>query len=148
MKTQPESSPVGSPPEPVKGVEGAPDPEVSATAKRRTFTAKYKLRILKEVEESSAPGAIGEIVRREGLYSSHLTEWRKQRDGGALVALGAKRGRKLTRNPLADEVEKLRGEVARLGSRLEQAEAIIDIQKKVSSLLGIPLKSYELGGSA
>jgi transposase len=142
MKTQ-----TGSPAESPRSTEGVPDPEVSATPKRRTFTAKYKLRILKEVEASCTPGGVGEIVRREGLYSSHLTEWRRQRDSGALVALSQKRGRAPTRNPLAHEVEKLQREVARLQGRLEQAEVIIDVQKKVSSLLGIPLTSYERGGS-
>jgi transposase len=143
MKTQ-----AGSPPEPTKGAEGVPDPEVSAIPKRRTFTAKYKLGILKEVEACKAPGAIGAIVRREGLYSSHLTEWRKQRDSGALVALGKKRGCAPARNPLAEKVEQLQREVDRLQGRLAQAEVIIDVQKKLSSLLGIPLKSQEFGGSA
>ena len=128
------------------GAGEVPDPEVSAIPKRRTFTGKYKLRILKEVEESDATGGVGKILRREGLYSSHLTEWRKERDRGALVALGKKRGRKPTHNPLSDELEKLRRENVLLKSRLEQAEVIIEVQKKVASILGIPLKSQELEG--
>lgn len=143
MKTE-----AGSPPDSPTGAEGVPDPEVSATPKRRTFTARYKLSILKEVEACSAPGAVGAIVRREGLYSSHLTEWRKARDSGALVALGKKRGCAPARNPLAEKVEHLEREVDRLQSRLAQAEVIIDVQKKLSSLLGIPLKSPEFGRSA
>ena len=124
-----------------------PNPEVAAIPKRRTFTAKYKLEILKQVEASNEPGAVGAILRREGLYSSHLTEWRKERERGALAALEKKRGRKPTRNPLADEIEKLRRENAQLKRRLEQAETIIDVQKKVASMLGIPLKSPPSDGS-
>src|ERR1035437_3018587 len=137
----------GSPSNPPKGAEEVPDPEVSAIPKRRTFTAEYKLGILKQGEESSALGGVGEIVRREGLYSSHLTEWRRQRDSGALVALGTKRGRRPTHNPLSEEVEELRREIAHLKSRLEQAEVIIDVQKKVASLLGLALRSPEFAGS-
>ncbi len=125
----------------------APDPEVSAVAKRRNFTAEYKLRILKEVDEATELGAVGAIIRREALYSSHLTEWRRERERGALAALGKKRGRKSTRSPLFDEVEKLRRENARLKQRLAQAEVIIDVQKKVASILGIPLKSLDFDES-
>lgn len=124
----------------------APNPEVSAVPKRRTFTAGYKKAILEEIDACTEPGGIGVIVRREGLYSSHLTEWRKERDRGVLSALGKKRGRKPSRNPLSDEVEKLRRDNAELKRRLEQAELIIDVQKKVSSMLGI-LKSPVLGES-
>lgn len=114
-----------------------PDPEVSAVPKRRTFTADYKKDILEEIDACDEPGGIGAILRREGLYSSHLTEWRKERDRGGHAALGKKRGRKPSRNPLSDEVEKLRRDNAELKRRLEQAELIIDVQKKVSSMLGI-----------
>ena len=127
-------------------VQAVPDPEVDALPKRRTFTAKYKLEILKEVEAASR-GDVGKILRREGLYSSHLTDWRKERDEGALAALGKRRGRKQKRQPLADEVEKLKREKAQVERRLEQAELIIEVQKKVSALLGIPLKSPEPDGS-
>jgi transposase-like protein len=118
-----------------------PNPEVSAIPKRRTFTANYKLEILKQVDAcKDRPGAVGELLRREGLYSSHLTEWRKD-------ALGKKRGRKPSRNPLTDELEKLQKENRELKRRLEQAEVIIDVQKKLSSMLGIPLKSPPSDGS-
>lgn len=113
-----------------EGIAAVPDPEVAAVPKRRKFTARYKLEILKQVEAAKEEaGAVGSILRREGLYSSHLTEWRKERDRGALAALERKRGRKPTRNPLSDENEKLRREVAQLKRRLEQAETIIDVQK-------------------
>lgn len=119
--------------------DNAPDPEVTPVASRRTFTGEYKLRILKEVEEATERGDVGAVLRREGLYSSHLTKWREERERASLEALGKKRGRKATPDAVDDEVEKLRREVARLTARLAQAEMIIDIQKKVSSMLGIPL---------
>lgn len=125
----------------------APNPEVSAVPKRRTFTAAYKKAILEEVDACAEPGGIGAVLRREGLYSSHLTEWRKERDRGTLSALGKKRGRRPSRNPLSDEVEKLRRDNAELKGRLDQAELIIEVQKKLSSMLGI-LKSPTLGERA
>jgi transposase-like protein len=125
-----------------------PNPEVSAIPKRRKFTAQYKLDILKQVDAcKDQPGAIGAILRREGLYSSLLTLWRQERDRGALEALEKKRGRRATRSPLWDEVERLRRENAELKRRLEQAETIIDVQKKISSILGIPLKHTRSDGS-
>lgn len=125
-----------------------PNPEVSAIPKRRRFTAQYKLDVLKQVEACrDQPGAIGAVLRREGLYSSLLTLWRQERDRGALEALAKKRGRKTTRSPLSDENEKLRRENAELKRRLEQAETIIDVQKKISSILGIPLKHTRSDGS-
>jgi transposase-like protein len=100
-----------------------------------------KLRILAETDGAAATGGIGAILRREGLYSSTLSEWRRLRDSGVLGALTpAKRGpKRAPGNPLAAELAKAKRENARLGRRLEQAEAIIDIQKKVAALLGIPL---------
>lgn len=114
------------------------NPEVLEKAKRRRFDAAYKLRILEEAERCSEPGQLGELLRREGLYSSHLTTWRRQRDEGALQGLGAKkRGRKPKRkDPMALEVERLRRENQRLSERLRQAETIIEVQKKVSEMLG------------
>ena len=117
----------------------APDPEVVAKAQRRKFTAEYKLGIVEEADRVTDPGAIGTLLRREGLYSSHLVEWRRLRDAGALGALSKKRGRKPTRNPLAEENGKLKAELARVNQKLQQAEIIIDVQKKVSALLGIAL---------
>lgn len=118
-------------------------PEVPEKAKRRRFDAAFKLRILNEADRCTEPGELGELLRREGLYSSHLTTWRKQRDRGALQALGPKkRGRKLKRkDPAALEIERLKRENQRLMERLRQAETIIEVQKKVSQMLGIPLQT-------
>jgi transposase len=116
-------------------------PELSDRPRRRTFTARDKLRILAATDRAAETGRIGAILRREGLYSSTLSEWRRQRDAGALGALvPARRGPKTTgANPLAAEVAVLQRDNARLTLRLKRAEAIIDIQKKVAALLGIPL---------
>ena len=116
-------------------------PEMSDRPRRRTFSVQTKLRVLAETDGAAAVGGIGAILRREGLYSSSLADWRRQRDSGALGALApAKRGPKAAaRNPLAAELAQAKRENARLGRRLEQAEAIIEIHKKVAALLGIPL---------
>lgn len=119
--------------------EPAPDPEVLANAHRRKFTAEYKLGIVQEADRATDAGAIGALLRREGLYSSHLVEWRRLRATGALDALSKKRGRKPTRNPLAEENGKLKAELVQVKKKLHQAEIIVDIQKKVSALLGIAL---------
>lgn len=120
---------------------GHPDPEVSETKHRRRFTAKYKLRILSEVDSCTTPGETGAILRREGLYSSNLTRWKKQKEQGLLEALTPqKRGRKiLEKNPLSSKVAQLEKENEKLIKKLQQAEMIIDVQKKLSELLGIPL---------
>jgi len=119
----------------------AASPELSDRPRRRTFTAQDKLRILAEVDCAAATGGIGAILRREGLYSSAVANWRRQRDAGAIGGLNpARRGPKTTEpNPLASELDRLRQDHARLTRRLTRAEAIIDIQKKVAALLGIPL---------
>jgi transposase-like protein len=119
----------------------SPSPELSDRPRRRTFTAQDKLRILAETDHATAAGGIGAILRREGLYSSALTEWRRQRDAGTFAALvPGKRGPKTAEpNPLSAEVTALQRDNARLALRLTRAEAIIDIQKKVAALLGIPL---------
>src|SRR5919108_2334921 len=111
-----------------------PDPEVRAKPVRRRFTTDDKLRILEEADRCSQPGQIGALLRREGLYSSHLTVWRQQRRQGTLAALApAKRGPKpQPRNPLAEENHRLRRENEQLTRRLKQAETIIEFQKKVS----------------
>lgn len=126
-----------------------PNPEVLEKPVRRRFTADYKLRILKEVDALSESGQIGSFLRREGLYSSHLTTWRRHRDNGTLKALQPKkRGRKSPRqDPLIHENEQLRRQNDRLAGRLKQAEAIIDFQKKISELLGIPLSRPEPEGN-
>jgi transposase len=118
-----------------------PDPEVVADARRRTFTAEYKLRILAEADAAAAhPGAIGALQRREGLYSSHLVTWRRERREGMLKGLTPhRRGPKSKRNPQEDEMQKLRRENQRLTEELRKAEIIIDVQKKVGTLLGWPL---------
>ena len=114
-----------------------PDPEVVPGAKRRQFRAKYKLRILAEADQCTQRGEIGALLRREGLYSSHLTTWRKQRDRGQLEGLTPKkRGRKP--DPQAAELARLQRENERLQVRLEQAETIIEVQKKLSQMLGLP----------
>jgi transposase-like protein len=127
----------------------APDPEVPAKPARRRFTAADKLHILRLADACTVPGSLGALLRREGLYSSNLTAWRRQRDAGTLSALTPqKRGRKIPgRDPLRLENTQLRQENERLTRRLRQAELIIDIQKKVSQMLGIPLATPEEGGS-
>lgn len=114
-------------------------PEVAEKAKRRRFDATYKLRVLEEADRCTEPGLLGELLRREGLYSSHLATWRRQRELGALDALEPKkRGRKPKRqDAVILENERLARENKRLAERLRQAEVIIEVQKKVSEMLGI-----------
>ncbi len=123
----------------------AANPELSERPRRRTFTAQAKLRILQEADQATGAGDIGALLRREGLYSSHLTDWRRQRDAGILNGLApARRGPKASEaNPLAAELAKAQQENAKLRLRLERAEAIIDLQKKVSDLLGMKLPPTE-----
>lgn len=118
-----------------------PETEVVPRAKRRTFTAVYKLRILEEADQCTELGQIGALLRREGLYSSNLTCWRRQREEGQLQGLKPKkRGRKKTeQDRVAHELEQLRREKAQLEQRLEKAETIIEVQKKLSTLLGVTL---------
>lgn len=123
-------------------VESPPDPEVPEKPRRRRFSAEYKLRILEEADRASEPGEIGALLRREGLYSSHLTTWRRQRREGTLAGLSHQRGRK-PKDPLGAEVEALRRENERLRKRLEQAEVVIEVQKKLSGLLGIEPETDE-----
>ena len=112
------------------------DAEVPAKAKRRQFTAEYKKRILAEADAAAEPGAIGALLRREGLYSSHLTAWRQERVAGIDQAFSKKRGPKLRRNAMADENAQLRRQNERLAEKLRKAELIIEVQKKVAALLG------------
>ena len=116
-----------------------PDPEVPEKKRRRKFTAKYKLSVLSESDSCTEPGQIGALLRREGLYSSHLTTWRRQKEKGLLDALSPKkRGRKKkSTNPLADRVARLEKDNRRLQQKLKQAELIIEAQKKMSEILGI-----------
>jgi transposase len=113
--------------------------EVVPKAKRRTFTAEYKARVLREAEAAAdTRGGVGELLRREGLYSSHLAEWRRDANKGALKALAKKRGRK-ARSAESRENEQLRRRVSQLEEQLRRAELIIGVQKKVATLLGVPL---------
>ncbi len=127
-----------------------PDPEVTGKKPRRKFTVKYKLRMLKKADTCTDPGQLGVLLRQEGLYSSNLTTWRKQRDEGILMAMSPKkRGRKAQpKNPLALEVARLQKENLGLKNKLKQAELIIDAQKKISEILGIAQNHDENEGSS
>jgi transposase len=116
----------------------APDPEVRALAKRRQFSAAYKLSVLAEAERLTQPGAIGALLRREKLYSSHLVTWRRERDAGALQALGRRRGRKARLTPEQRRIGALEAKNARLERELAQTRLIVDVQKKLCTLLGLP----------
>ena len=120
-----------------------PDPEVSERAARRRFTADYKLRLLRQADACTGTGEVGALLRREGLYSSHVTTWRRQREQGSLAALSPQqRGRPAgPPSPLGRRVAELERENARLTHRLQHAETIITVQKKLSEALGIPLTS-------
>ncbi len=119
-------------------------PEVESKAKRRQYSAAYKRHILDEADRGG-PGAIASLLRREGLYSSHLTTWRKQRESGEIAGLEPrKRGKKpVAKNPLAGEVHRLTRENQRLQKRLRQAEIIIDVQKKLCDVLGLTVPTIE-----
>ena len=125
------------------------DPAVLEKPVRRRFLAEYKLRILQQADRCTASGQLGALLRREGLYSSHLSTWREQRSQGMLAGLTAKRrGRKANSDaPLVAENQRLTRETQRLAAKLRQAETIIDIQKKLSEMLGIPLPPSDYSGS-
>jgi len=117
-----------------------PDPEVVAQAKRRRFTAEYKQHILAKAHQAKGSGGIGALLRREGLYSSLLTTWRREREAGVRQALAPqKRGPKSKRDPVAEHVQKLQRDNQRLTEQLRKAEIVIDVQKKVAALLGWPI---------
>ena len=117
----------------------SPDPEVAAKPERRRFNAEDKKRILEEVDRATGHGGIGAILRREGIYSSTLHGWRKERDTAVRQAFSQKRGPQPRHNPLTSENEKLRRQNQRLQEELEKAHIIIDVQKKVAKLLGHPI---------
>jgi transposase len=120
--------------------ESHPNPEVVAQAKRRRFTAEYKQRILAEADEAKNFGGVGALLRREGLYSSVLVTWRRERAAGILQGLSPqRRGPKSKRDPIAEEFQQLRRENQRLTEELRKADIVIDIQKKVAALLGRPI---------
>jgi transposase-like protein len=112
-----------------------PDPELIERPKRRSFTAEYKLRILQAADACSRPGEIGALLRREGLYTSHLSDWRRQREEGALAALERPRGRRRP-NPLATENAELRRRLEQAEAELSKARKVIEVQGNVSALLG------------
>ena len=119
-----------------------PDPEVPQKARRRKFTAEYKWRVLVAADACKAPGELGALLRREGLFSSHLTSWRKHRKAGSLRGLTPKkRGRKSERHPLQAKVEQLQRQNQQLLQKLEQAQILVEFQKKACDLLGIPLQT-------
>ena len=121
----------------------APDPEVPAKVERRQFSPEYRRRILKEADGCKKRGALGALLRREGLYSSHLVNWRRQRDQGELVA-GRARKRGPVPKPVDPKLRQLEVENRRLQRKLARAETIIVLQKKVAEILGIPLKPLDL----
>ena len=110
-----------------------PDPEVPERARRRTFTAKYKLEVL-AAYDAAPDGEKGAVLRREGLYSSHITEWRKARDAGAAAGLAAARGRQ-RRDPQADQIARLQAEKQRLEQELAKTRVVVDVQAKLHALL-------------
>ena len=122
-----------------------PDPEVSDKPKRRQFTAEYKLSILEQIDQCINPGEVGALMRREGLFSSTVSGWRRQRERGKLDGLTPKkRGRKAKpKDPRDKIIAEMNKENKQLKLKLAQAETVIDIQKKVAMLLGIPLKTLE-----
>jgi transposase len=127
---------------PIETPGSLPDPQVAAVAKRRRFTVGYKRRILRAASACKAPGEVGALLRREGLYSSHLTNWRREIDAQDEAALGTKR-----RGPKPDaakaearKIEGLERDVARLRQKLTRAEQIIEAQKKLCTLLGLPVE--------
>lgn len=127
-----------------RAAEGGPDVNIETLERprRRTFTAEYKLRILLEADAAKESGGVGALLRREGLYSSHLTTWRQERDAGALAGLTAKRrGPKARDTAEARRIAQLTHENEVLRHRLKQAETIIEFQKKLHDVLGIPLSS-------
>src|SRR5450631_2536468 len=120
------------------------DPEVVAQAKRRRFTAEYKHHILTKADQAKGFGGVGALLRREGLYSSVLATWRREREAGVRQALAPqKRGPKSKYNPLAEENQQLRRENQRLTEELRKADIVIDVQKKVAALLGRPIDAPE-----
>lgn len=116
-------------------VQSAPDPELVERGRRRRFSAQYKLKILQEADACTKPGEIGALLRREGLYTSHLSTWRKQRDAGALAAFSKRRGRPGA-DPRDAQIERLRRRAERAEAELAKAHKILEVQGNVSALLG------------
>lgn len=123
-----------------------PDPELVERPQRRQFSAEYKLRILQEADSCTAPGEIGQLLRREGLYTSHLSDWRRQRETGALAALQRPRGRRKA-HPLETENARLRQRLSQTEAELAKARQVIEVQGNVSALLGELLEARGADGS-
>lgn len=136
----------GTAPPPVEGKRSAaapadpPDPEVVDRPHRRRFSPSYKLRIVEEADACTEAGAVGQLLRREGLYTSHLATWRRAARDGSLKGLSKKRGRKPAQHPLEETVRRLERDKARLERELHKAHLIIDVQGKVAGLLGFSLE--------
>ena len=130
----------GSTAAPQAGPKKRPDPQVRPRAQRRSFTLAYKQKVLAEADAASGSGTIGALLRREGIYSSHLSHWRQERDAGSKQGLTPRtRGPKPHLDPSAQELQSLRRQNERLIEQLRKAEIIIDVQKKVATLLGMTL---------
>jgi transposase len=127
-------------------VAAPPDPELVERARRRRFSAEYKLRILREADACAKPGEIGALLRREGLYSSLLTEWRRQRERGSLAALERPRGRPKA-DPRETQIAALQRRLARAEAELEKARRVIEVQGNVAALLGDLLEPRGAQGS-
>ena len=125
------------------GVAQPPDPELGERARRRRFSADYRMRIVREADACTEPGQIGALLRREGLYSSHLVDWRRRRDLAVLHALEAQKRGPKGRSQSDAEIAELRKRIARLERDLSKAHTVIDIQGKVSALLRSELESAE-----
>ena len=122
-----------------------PDSEVIARPRRRSFTAEYKRSVLDQADSAQDCGAIGALLRREGLYSSHLTTWRRQREQGEIDALTPqKRGPKVVVSPLVKKNREQEAVIARLTKKLQNAELIIAVQKKVAALMGNPIPNIQI----
>jgi transposase len=123
----------------INGVKTSAEVEVKAKGERRRFTAEYKIKVLREADHCMQSGEIGALLRREGLYWSNLSNWRKQRERGELAGLSARRRgpKQREKNPLAERVRELERDNARLKRRAERAEGIVELQKKISEILGI-----------
>ena len=121
---------------------GAPEVEVMAKASRRRFTVEYKRKIVREADGCKSPGAVGALLRREGLYSSHLTVWRAARERGELAGQPRKRGPvPQPPDPRDKKIAELERETVRWRTRAERAEALVELQKKLAALLGTPLET-------
>jgi transposase-like protein len=142
-KTSPSRASEASTPDVSADGSGRPDPEVPAKARRRTFTAKYKAEIL-AAHDAASEGEKGALLRREGLYSSHITEWRRARDAGGLKALAAPRGRR-RRDPQVERIAALEAEKLRLEQELAQARLVMDVQAKLHALLESISESADTG---